>query len=175
MDYQMIGNQIALLRRGKGLTQNELGERLGVSYQAVSKWERGEGLPDAALLLPLAQVLETTVDNILSGGERSLGFRGRVRVGDLREGLLCLKRMGELLGREHPLYRHAIAGINEKMNTDMELAFLEDNAFEAFLAESILLSLLDGKYVDITDVKTSFRSEHFRDMVLRFCAEHGMQ
>ena len=36
-----IGTQIAMLRKNAGLTQNELGERLGVSYQAVSKWERG--------------------------------------------------------------------------------------------------------------------------------------
>ncbi len=41
MDTRKIGEQIAALRKSKGLTQNELGERLGVSFQAVSKWERG--------------------------------------------------------------------------------------------------------------------------------------
>ena len=41
MDTNLVGNQIAILRRNKGLTQNELGERLGISFQAVSKWERG--------------------------------------------------------------------------------------------------------------------------------------
>lgn len=41
MDMKKVGNQIALLRKNKGLTQNDLGERLGVTFQAVSKWERG--------------------------------------------------------------------------------------------------------------------------------------
>ena len=68
MDTKIVGNQIAVLRKGKGLTQSELGERLGVSFQAVSKWERGETLPDTAILLDLAEVLETSVDYILSGG-----------------------------------------------------------------------------------------------------------
>lgn len=39
MDTSKIAEQIALLRKSKGLAQNELGERVGVSFQAVSKWE----------------------------------------------------------------------------------------------------------------------------------------
>ena len=52
------GGQIARLRRAKGLTQTALGELLKVSFQAVSKWERGETLPDTALLDDLAQALD---------------------------------------------------------------------------------------------------------------------
>ena len=70
MDIEKVGNQIAMLRKKKGLTQNDLGERLGVTFQAVSKWERGETLPDTAILPDLANVLETTVDFILTGGEK---------------------------------------------------------------------------------------------------------
>ena len=44
MDMKKVGEQIAALRRANGLTQNELGERLGVSFQSVSKWERGGSL-----------------------------------------------------------------------------------------------------------------------------------
>ena len=54
IDNEAVGRQIALLRTDKGLTQSELGERLGVSFQAVSKWERGETLPDTGLLPDLA-------------------------------------------------------------------------------------------------------------------------
>lgn len=68
MDMKMVGAQIARLRKEKGLTQNDLGDRLGVSFQAVSKWERGETLPDTAILLDLANALETAVDCILTGG-----------------------------------------------------------------------------------------------------------
>ena len=58
MDMQKVGGQIAALRKSRGLTQNDLGERLGVSFQAVSKWERSEALPDTALLVELAEALE---------------------------------------------------------------------------------------------------------------------
>ncbi|MBP3937932.1 MAG: helix-turn-helix transcriptional regulator, partial [Clostridia bacterium] len=67
-DNIKFGKMIALLRSQKGITQAELGERLGVSFQAVSKWERGETLPDVSLLTDLADVLETTVDFLLRGG-----------------------------------------------------------------------------------------------------------
>lgn len=44
IDATKVGKQIADLRKVKGLTQNQLGERLNVSFQAVSKWERGVSL-----------------------------------------------------------------------------------------------------------------------------------
>ena len=68
MNTEKVGSQIAALRKAKGITQSELGERIGVSFQAVSKWERGETLPDVSVLPDLARVLETTVDFILMGG-----------------------------------------------------------------------------------------------------------
>ena len=58
----------------KKLTQSELGERLGVSFQAVSKWERGETLPDISILPALADILETSIDYILRCGERGFTF-----------------------------------------------------------------------------------------------------
>ena len=88
MNMEKIGNQIATLRKQKKLTQTDLGERLGVSFQAVSKWERGETLPDTAILLDLASVLETTVDFILSGGEKALEYKGKISVENMIKGKL---------------------------------------------------------------------------------------
>ena len=65
MDMNDIGNQIADLRKKKKLTQKELGERIGVSYGAVSKWERGLNYPDIELLQPLANALDTSVSELL--------------------------------------------------------------------------------------------------------------
>lgn len=62
IDTILVGKQIASLRKAKGLTQNQLGERLNISFQAVSKWERGEALPDISILVDLANILETTTD-----------------------------------------------------------------------------------------------------------------
>ena len=175
MDMKMVGAQIARLRKEKGLTQNDLGDRLGVSFQAVSKWERGETLPDTAILLDLAKALETSVDCILTGGSQVLHYRGKFTVQQMREGILALRQMGELLGKDNELYRHAMEGINEKMNTNIEDAFTDDRVLECFIAEAAIQNLMAGKYLDPTDVKNSFRHEHFRNIVLDHCARYGIK
>lgn len=175
MDMKLVGGQIARLRKEKGLTQNDLGDRLGISFQAVSKWERGETLPDTAILLDLANALETSVDSILTGGSQVLHYHGKFTVAQMLDGILSLKRMGELLGKDNALYQHAIAGINEKMNTSIEDAFTDDRVLECFMAEAIIQNLIAGKYIDPTDVKNGFRSERFRDIVLDHCARYGIK
>lgn len=60
-----IGNRIAALRKAKNMTQSELAEQLGVSPQAVSKWENDLAYPDITLLGPLAEILGCSIDNIL--------------------------------------------------------------------------------------------------------------
>ena len=175
MDSKLIGRQIALLRKEKGLTQNELGDRLGISFQAVSKWERGETLPDTAILLDLANALGTSVDNILTGGQQVLRYRGKITVSQMRDGILALKQMGETLGHENGLYRNAIEGINKGLNTNIEDAFSDSRALECFIAEAIIQNLMIGKYIDPTDVKNGFQYEHFRDIVLEHCAKYGIR
>lgn len=175
MDIRLVGNQIAMLRKQKCLTQSELGERLGVSFQAVSKWERGETLPDTAILLDLANALGTSVDLILTGGSQVLHYKGRFTVAKMQEGILALKRMGELLGKDNMLYRHAIDGINEKMNTSIEDAFTDQITLECFMAEAIIQNLMAGKYVDPTDVKNGFQHDRFRNIVLDHCERYGIK
>lgn len=175
MNIEKVGLQISELRKNKGLTQNDLGERLGVSFQAVSKWERGETLPDTAILPDLANVLETTVDYILSGGEKRIEFKGKINVTDMINGIKTLKDMGEYLGKDNLIYRNAIKGINENMNTDIESAFSDDYAFEAFVAEAIIQNLISGAYIDITDVKNNFKHEHFKNIVLNYCDRYGIK
>ena len=175
MDIQTVGDQIAMLRKQKGLTQTELGERLGITFQAVSKWERGETLPDTAILPDLADVLETSIDNLLTGGKRISEFKGKFQITQLFEGLSCLNKMGELLGRDNLVYRCAIEGINKKMNTRIEDCFMDSNVLECFVTEAAIHNLNAGKYVDPTDVKNSFRNAHFREILLEHCRNHGIK
>lgn len=77
MDHQKTGAMIAQCRREKGLTQKELGRRLHVSDRAVSKWERGLNLPDAALFEPLCRELDLTVTELLRG-EREVPTPGQL-------------------------------------------------------------------------------------------------
>ena len=59
-----IGENIADLRKKKGWTQAEFGEMLGVSNQAVSKWESGMSMPDIMLLPHIAEVFECSIDEL---------------------------------------------------------------------------------------------------------------
>ena len=175
MDSGKVGEQIALLRKNNGLTQNELGERLGISYQAVSKWERGETLPDVGILLDLAAILRTSVDNILSGGEKMMAYRGSVTVADAREGLSCLKRMGELLGEDNLLYSAAVEGMNARMNTTVEEAFRSERIFEVFVCEALLSCIRNGYYVDLTDIRNNIKNDRVREYVLDYAEKHGLK
>ena len=60
-----VGNQIALLRKRNGLTQEELAEKLGITAQAVSKWENGHTMPETSMLPLLSKLLNSSVDSIL--------------------------------------------------------------------------------------------------------------
>lgn len=62
-----LGHRISSLRKEKSLTQEELSELLGVSAQAVSKWENDAACPDIMLLPKLAKILGVTTDLLLSG------------------------------------------------------------------------------------------------------------
>ncbi|MBR5009176.1 MAG: helix-turn-helix transcriptional regulator, partial [Clostridia bacterium] len=66
-DMEKCGALISRLRKQAGYTQAGLAQRLGISYQAVSSWERGASMPDIGKLRDLANALNTTVDHILSG------------------------------------------------------------------------------------------------------------
>lgn len=66
-----LGRRIAALRREKELKQDELAEKLGVSAQAVSKWENDQTCPDISLLPLLAKTLGVSVDELLSGKQES--------------------------------------------------------------------------------------------------------
>lgn len=60
-----IGQTIKLYRKEKNFTQSELAELIGVSTQAISKWETDSGMPDISQIIPLARVLEISTDKLL--------------------------------------------------------------------------------------------------------------
>ena len=64
-DRIIIGQRIAELRKNKGLTQAELADRIGVSHQAVSQWERSETLPDILTLPALAEIFGESISAIM--------------------------------------------------------------------------------------------------------------
>lgn len=67
MDQAKVGKFIAQLRKEQGLTQEALGERLGVTNKTVSRWENGNYMPDIELLIPLGEALGVSVNELLAG------------------------------------------------------------------------------------------------------------
>ena len=72
MDMIKIGRLIAKRRSDLGYTQDELGERIGVSGKAVSKWERGLSAPDVSLINRIAVELKLSIAQLLEGSVTDL-------------------------------------------------------------------------------------------------------
>ena len=66
----MLGDNIRVLRKQKGYSQETLAERLNVVRQTVSKWEKGLSVPDAEMLIKIADLLEVTVPTLLGAVEK---------------------------------------------------------------------------------------------------------
>lgn len=72
MEMNLLGDCIAALRKARGMTQKELAESLHISDKSVSRWERGETAPDLSLLPALAEHLDVSLDELLSGRKPAL-------------------------------------------------------------------------------------------------------
>lgn len=93
----------------------------------------------------------------------------------MKTGLNCHKELGERLGKEDIVYRSAIKGINTEMNTDIDEAFVDEYVFETFIAEVIIQNLMQGMYVDVSDVINNFKNSHFKEIVLDYCKRYGIK
>ena len=101
IDASRVGKAIAHLRKRAGYTQQELAEQIGISDKAVSKWERGVGLPDIAYLGKLAALLDTDTDSLLAGD--------MIRRGREWQGLLILNSNPCGIGADTIIYDKPIA------------------------------------------------------------------
>jgi len=70
MDQERIGKLIKELRKKNNLTQAELAESLGVTYQAVSKWENGKNIPDISILKELSNKYNIDINDLLEGNNK---------------------------------------------------------------------------------------------------------
>ena len=67
MNQENIGKFIAKLRKEKNMTQEQLAEKMGVSINAVSKWERGLSFPDVSLYKKLCKELDINIEELING------------------------------------------------------------------------------------------------------------
>ena len=67
MNQEKIGKFISECRKNKKLTQSELAEKLGVTDKSISNWENGRNMPDLSLFKPLCDILEISINDLISG------------------------------------------------------------------------------------------------------------
>lgn len=67
MNQDKIGQFISVCRKEQKLTQGELAEKLGVTDKSISNWENGRNMPDLALFKPLCEILNITINDLISG------------------------------------------------------------------------------------------------------------
>src|SRR5690625_7406367 len=82
-----IGEQIRMLRKNKNLSQEQLGNKLNVSRQAVYKWESDKGYPDIQKLIALSELFDISVDELIKGDKV---FQKRIIV---KEGIISNRRL----------------------------------------------------------------------------------
>ena len=168
MDTLKIGRYIQHLRKAAGMTQKELADKLNISFQAISKWENGDTLPDTGVLLELCDVLNTTADKLLNGGSFAASERRLMRLDDVITGFDYIEKIGKLFGEDCSFYTGMIEGINEKMNIDL-LAYLKDTKTrEVMYSEVLIQGILSGRTVDMDEIEASFENEHMVETIRRY-------
>ena len=168
MDTLKIGHYIQHLRKTAGMTQKELAEKLNISFQAVSKWENGDTLPDTGILLDLCDILNTTADKLLNGGSLAATERRLMRLEDVTTGFQYIESIGKLFGEDCTFFVGMIEGINEKMNIDL-LTYLKDPMTrEVMYAEVLIQGILSGRTVDLDEIEANFHNEKMIKVIRRY-------
>ncbi len=196
---QNIGQRIRALRKKNDLTQEKLADYLGVSYQAVSKWETGVSSPDLALIRPLTKLLHVTADELLGIAphtderfdELDERYRATYTSGDLDERY----RIASLAVEEYPgdlrclswladaTYYHAYdyAGDSEKYRAEIEKSIrLSERVLEDCDDEKIRRSMLNNLVICLGELgrrdEARVWAEQYpendgygRDELLNFC------
>ncbi len=171
MNNKAIGQYIQFLRKQKNLSQKDLAEKLCVSFQAISKWETGENLPDASILLDLADILDTTTDKILSGGSALVRRNKKVNIDDLKNGITALEDMRVFLGERSGFYIGAVEGINKRLKINVEDCLQDERGKEILLAEAVIQCMTNGYYIEQCDIDANFHSDTLRRKIKKYLSD----
>ena len=140
-DMNRIGKAIRTARIGKNMTQMDLADQMGVSYQAVSNWERGNSMPDIAKLETLSQILDLDIHLLLGGQSRASEAMEKVLM-DTEEPL-SVEELAEVAPILSPAQVHAEtkkAAQSSEAKTSLKdliplLPFLDDEIMDEILSQ----------------------------------------
>ena len=188
MSSYISAETIRALRERRGLTQRMLAERLGVTDKAVSKWEVGRGLPDVALVEPLARELGVSVAELFTGDVRENANRagnmlrsafyacpvcGNVIHAVGEASISCCGTVLPPLEAEEPDEAHAI---DVRCVEDEWLVTLNHPMIKDHYLSFIALVTLDGVYVRklYPEQASHTRIPGGRGRIFVYCNRHGL-
>lgn len=122
-----------------------------MSFQALSKWETRETLPDVSIMLQLADILETSVNKIITSRNVTLQRTKRINIDNIKEGFKTLESLKIFFRENSTFYRGAIEGINTKMNIEIEKYLKDDYICEVLVSKVIIQYLLIVYKLDESD------------------------
>ena len=141
---QTFGLKLAQLRKNADMTQSDLGERLNVTRQAVSKYETGDSFPDVTILVTMAELFGVSVDELIGAGSPTAGeaailrslAQGQEPVGKAApEDVAALAPLLKPSAVERLTVNLAVQGINVSRLMDIAV-YLSDEGTQRLLAET---------------------------------------
>ncbi len=124
-----IGAQIAVRRKALGMTQQTLAEKLNISFQAISKWEKGTSYPDVTLLPTLAAVLNISIDSLLGYPSQSVtDYDKRYKTEDYYWGLAPNNLCYEIMRLKPPTKPYKVLDIG--CGEGKDAVFLARNGYD---------------------------------------------
>lgn len=93
----------------------------------------------------------------------------------MKEALNTINHLGDLLGRDHFIYKCIIDALNARMNTTIELSFSDPHIFEVFTIEFLMECVRQGDYVDPRDVMAHLADCRARDGMMNLLKEYGIK
>ena len=96
-----------------------------------------------------------------------------MRLEDAMEGFNCIENVGRLFGEKSTFYLGMVEGINEKMNIDL-IPYLKDPMTrEVMYAEALIQGILDGRTVDMDEIRANFKNTHMIDVMQSYVNKAG--
>ena len=151
-----LGKRIAALRHKKQMKQDELAEKLGISSQAVSKWENDQTCPDISLLPLLAKTLGISTDELLTGKKeeaqavRMLPENERKKIEDMLLRIMITGKYGDVVRVNLPL-----AIIKVILDSGLNMSYLSKNEALKNIDLNVILNMANqgaiGNIIDIED------------------------
>ena len=144
---QAFGRYLSRLRREADMTQSELGDRLNLTRQAISRYELGESFPDVSILVLLADIFGITLDELIGAGEPTRGESRILRGVALGERDVFAESAADLVGLAPYLKPSVLRSLSERLAPQgIDLSDLV--ALAEYLNDESVISLLartDGR------------------------------